>query len=115
MHASDATPRRQYPRLHAPVFFRLARFRSTRYPVVNVGLGGLSVYSDEPLKVGERLDVELLLSEENVFDCLVRVAWVSALENGPAPYDIGLELLDIRRGELAGLLSLLENDQGTRD
>lgn len=78
--------------------------------MVDIGLGGLRVYSDEPLKLGERLDIELFLPDDTSLHCLVRVAWLTALSDGPARYDVGLQILDIGSNSLMHLGKVLDFD-----
>ena len=104
--------RRRYPRVKTPMFCRTARFRRTRRPVVDVGLGGVRVYSDEKFRQGERLDLELCLPEGEPLMCLMRVAWLRELgPTGPAVYDVGLELLEVRgEGGVDRLAQVLDTD-----
>jgi hypothetical protein len=91
------------------VFYRPARFRTARHAVIDIGLGGLRVYSDEALELGDRLDIELTLPEEKTLTCLVRVVWVKSLPaGGPAPFDVGLELLDAHGDGFMCLSRVLE-------
>ena len=57
-----ATPanRRRYPRVAAPVFYRPAgpTLLHHRRSTVDVGLGGMRVYSDEEMAVGARLELD---------------------------------------------------------
>ena len=93
MSSDGRRKRRRFPRVKAPMYFREARLRTARIPIVDIGLGGLRVYSDDPFKVGERLSIEFFLPES--IRCVVRVAWIKDLENeSPAKYDVGLEFLE---------------------
>lgn len=87
--------RRRFPRVKAPVFFQTPRLRDEQRPVLDVSLGGLRVYSDEPFEVGERIQIELLLPPDGFeVSALTRVAWVRRLAaDAPAVYDVGFELL----------------------
>ncbi len=108
----DKSNRRRFPRLKAPVFCRSARFRTARRPVVDIGLGGLRVFSDETFEPGERLDVELFLPNAVTLRALMKVAWVAAQPSGaPASFDVGMELLDIKGdGDLDELDAVLTDD-----
>jgi c-di-GMP-binding flagellar brake protein YcgR len=90
--------RRRYPRIAAPVYYRPAGpdFLHHRRSTVDVSLGGMRVYSDEELHVGETLELELLLADDATARCWARVAWVEKLEHSDgAKYDIGLEFTDM--------------------
>ncbi|MDQ6721709.1 MAG: PilZ domain-containing protein [Candidatus Dormibacteraeota bacterium] len=82
----------------APVYYRPAgpAFLHHRRSTINVGLGGMRVYSDEEMTVGERVELELLLSEATAARCWARVAWIEKLEpSDGAKFDIGLEFIDM--------------------
>jgi Tfp pilus assembly protein PilZ len=67
-----------------------------RRSAVDVSLGGMRVYSDEELRVGESVELELLLVDDATARCWARVAWIEKLERSDgARYDIGLEFTDM--------------------
>ena len=68
-----------------------------RRKVVDVGLGGMRVYSDEEFEIGRRMEIDLLLADGDDFvTCLSEVVWIRAIPGGsPAPYDVGLRFLDV--------------------
>jgi hypothetical protein len=67
-----------------------------RLRMVDVSLGGARVYSDERLKLGTRVDLELLASPGSTVQVLAHVVWIDELEpGGPARYDVGLEFLEV--------------------
>ncbi|MFC1610539.1 PilZ domain-containing protein [Myxococcota bacterium] len=105
-----ATPadRRQYPRVSAPIYSRPARVRMTPLPVSDVGLGGMRVYSDEETKVGQRLEVDVVLADRSTATCVVQVAWVAPLKDGPAKYDLGLMFVSVPPGFLHQLRGLID-------
>ena len=64
--------------------------------MVDVGQGGLRVFSDDPLEVGTTLELELFLPDGAEIRGFARVAWVGRLPEGAAAkYDIGFELFDM--------------------
>ena len=90
--------RRRFPRIAAPVYYRPAgpSFMHHRRSSLNVSLGGMRVYSDEEVRVGQRLELELLLGDGATARCWARVAWVEPLEGSiPARYEVGLEFTDM--------------------
>ena len=101
--------RRKFPRLNAPVYCRPARRRLPRRQVVDVGLGGMRVYSDEALKIGARFEVELFLPDSSSVTCLTEVVWIRDLPAGsPASYDVGLQFLDVPPEALEKIGELLQ-------
>jgi c-di-GMP-binding flagellar brake protein YcgR len=93
---SESEERRKFPRIKAPVYCRPARRRLPRRQVIDLGLGGMRVYSDDAFKVGARFDVELFLPDSSSITCLTEVVWIRRLEGGaPASFDVGLQFLDV--------------------
>jgi c-di-GMP-binding flagellar brake protein YcgR len=94
----------------AAVYYRPAGpgFLHHRRSSVNVSLGGMRVYSDEKLTVGETLELDLLLDEETTARCWARIAWVDKLgQSHGAAYDIGLEFTDMTDGDRRLLMAAL--------
>lgn len=102
--------RRQYPRLNAPIYCRPARFTSPRTPLVNIGLGGIRVYSDKSFKVGERLEIELFLPDNSSITSNVKIVWTNQLDGSTAKYDVGLQFLEIEGGDLRRLAGILKQE-----
>ena len=96
---ADATDRRKFRRIHAPVYCRPAGLKilSKHEETRDVSRGGVRVYSDEKLAVGDRLTMELFLKEvqgEVIFQA--QVVWIEALPAGsPARYDVGLKFVSL--------------------
>lgn len=89
----DQADRRHFPRLHAPVYYESPRFLRPRRKVVDISMGGVRIFSDEPLKPGEPLTMELFLPDGEPVRAHARVAWISELpDDAPAKYDVGLQL-----------------------
>jgi c-di-GMP-binding flagellar brake protein YcgR len=90
--------RRQYPRVAAPMYCRPARRRLLRRrKVVDVGLGGMRVYSDDAYEPGERLEIDLLTADGDDFvTVLTEVVWIREVAgSSPAAFDVGLRFLEI--------------------
>jgi Tfp pilus assembly protein PilZ len=80
-----------------------------RRQVLDLGLGGMRVYSDDVLKVGARFEVELFLPDSSSVTCLTEVVWIRPLPAGsPAAYDVGLQFLDVPPDALEQIGTLLE-------
>lgn len=106
---SSDDERRRYPRVKAPIFFEPAGIRGPRKPVLDIGLGGFRVFSDDAFKLGDRLNLVLFMPDGTTAECTVRVAWVSPLAPGePAKYDVGFELLDAHGDGLNRLAQVLD-------
>lgn len=79
---------------------------------VNMSLGGARVYSDERLKLGRRLHVELLADPGCTIQVLARVVWIDELdEASPARYDVGLEFLEVPEEMTSRLAAILQKDE----
>lgn len=88
--------RRRFPRVKAPIYCRPAHRRLPRREVVDVGLGGMRVYSDEPVSVGTRFEVEMFLPSGESVTCITEVVWIRKLTPpAPAEYDVGLSFLHV--------------------
>jgi PilZ domain-containing protein len=89
--APDAVERASYPRLQAPTYFRPAGLPVFVRRTKDGSLGGVSVHTDEEMRPGSRLKIEVFLADDTSVVCQVRVAWVERLPDGaPARYDVGL-------------------------
>ncbi len=62
---------------------------------IDMSLGGVRIYSDEPFKVGEGLKLEMFITE-NPVTFTAEVVWIKALGKGePAKYDVGLKFTQL--------------------
>jgi hypothetical protein len=78
---------------------------------VNMSLGGARVYSDDRLKLGTKLQLELL-ADAGTVQVLARVVWVDELEAGaPARYDVGLQFIDVPEEMTSRLAAILQKDE----
>ena len=101
--------RRRYPRVKAPVLCRPAVSAAPARPVVNIGLGGVRVYSDHQFEIGQRLEVGLYLPNYTILTFTVRIVWIHLLpEDAACRYDIGLEFLEVPPNTLQLLADVLE-------
>jgi hypothetical protein len=87
---------RQAPRLKAPIYYGIVSQPSSQEPVVNISLGGTRIYSNQELTIGEQFDLDLILPDETMLPCRVRVVWQHLLpaESG-TKYEIGLRFVDL--------------------
>jgi hypothetical protein len=109
----DREERRRFPRLRAPVYYRPVGPLTARGDLlVDLGLGGVRVYSDAPMAVGHRMEVELTLPDESTLTCLTEVVWLQELPAGaPAAYDVGLQFLDLTPEDLEALEAVLATSE----
>lgn len=109
MRTQEASDRRHFPRLKAHVYWRTPGLRGLPRPVVDVGLGGMRMYSDETVTVGTELELELLLPDACTIEVLARVVRVDVLPPGaPAHCDVALEFLDVPVTEMGRLSEAME-------
>ena len=102
--------RRKYPRFKAPICYRSASFFAPRKPLINIGLGGIRIYSNDKLKIGKRLEIELLLPEDDILEFTAKVVWQQELSSDEnARYDVGLQFLDVPAEKLDHLSHILED------
>jgi hypothetical protein len=79
---------------------------------VNVSMGGARVFSDDRMKVGSKLNLELMPEPETSVLVLARVAWIDELgEGAPARFDVGLEFLDVPDEMVSRLAAILQRDE----
>lgn len=111
--------RRQFPRVAAPMYCRPAHRRLLwrRKKVVDVGVGGMRVYSDDPYEKGHRLEIDLLDADGDEFvTCLTEVVWIRELPpNSPARYDVGLRFLEIPAAARARIEALVNTARARDD
>ncbi|MCC6809791.1 MAG: PilZ domain-containing protein [Deltaproteobacteria bacterium] len=114
--------RRRYRRLSAPVYCRPAglgiRERiaavmaggDARRVVQNISTGGVRIYTDDRYKVGDRLELEVLLPDKTWIVVEAQVVWLSAIASGePAKFDVGLEFSKIAAADAEKLAALIED------
>ncbi len=104
--------RRQFPRVNAPVFCRPVGVQLFgRRRAVDVSLGGVRIYADDPPKTGDRLELELFLPDESEVMCTIEVVWVEDLPEGsPARYDVGAKFVSISPADRERLQAVLKSE-----
>jgi hypothetical protein len=102
--------RRKFRRVNAPVFCRpIGQPLFGRRKAVDVSLGGLRVYADDPPMAGERLELELFLPDQSELLCTVEVVWVDELPEGsPARYDVGVKFVSLDAADRERLGTVLQ-------
>jgi len=106
---TERQERRRYPRLQAPVYCRpVGPLAARGGQPIDLGLGGVRVYSDDPMDLGHRLEIELKLPDESTLTFLAEVVWLQELpDEAPASYDIGLQFLDLTPEDVEALEAVL--------
>jgi Tfp pilus assembly protein PilZ len=84
---------------------------------IDISLGGVRIYSDDALKVGELLKLEFFLEGASPVTYTAQVVWIEPLAaSAPARFDVGLRFLDLEPAALkmlVGVLGPLEEDEET--
>jgi hypothetical protein len=92
----------------APVYYRIPRTLARKQRVSNLSSGGVRIYSDQRLDIGQVLDLKFFLPNGSVLEAKARVVWVKELPPGSkGVYDVGMELIKLSgkaRKELALVL-----------
>ena len=105
--------RRQYRRVQAPVYCRpmgKPLFGREKTKAIDISAGGLRIYTDDEMKRGDRLELELFLPDGSSIVTAVEIVWVDHLDsNAPARYDMGLKFIDPESGALEKLAGVLES------
>ncbi len=105
----EGKERRRFPRLPSPVYYRIARSQTLRQRVSNISLGGLRIYSDQRLDVGEQVDLELHFPNGFFGKGTARVVWIKDLPpKSGANYDVGLEFVKLPEEAVKELLEALK-------
>lgn len=110
---ADSDNRRQFPRLAAPVYCRPAGVALLRPKTlaIDVSLGGIRMYSDDPVEPGTPLELELFFPDGTSAVWRAEVVWSDPLGVGaPAKYDLGLKFVEIDEYARARLASALKAD-----
>jgi len=119
MVAQQEDERRKFRRLKAPVFYRpvglslLKRLRGkdVRERAVDISLGGVRIYSDDELKVGSRLELDLFLPDDTTLATKAVVVWVHELPSGgPAKYDVGVRFDEMDDADHQRLSHVLDEE-----
>jgi len=108
--APNPADRRRYRRVQAPILVRPASIFSRVVPrrVSDISLGGLRTYSDDPLVIGQRQEIELLFQGGGSATLLVEVAWVETLEaDAPAKFECGLRIVNARQQDIDAIAKAL--------
>ena len=78
---------------------------------LDISLGGVRIFSDDPLDPGERLELDLFLPDDTTLAAKGEVMWVKELPAGsPAKYDIGVRFEQMDEHDRSRLAQVLEHE-----
>jgi hypothetical protein len=84
------------------------KFLARQREPIDVSLGGVRIYSDEVMRVGEFLKMEFFLPDVEPVTYTAEVVWIDPLtEGGPAKFDVGLKFIQLEPGAMELLLKVL--------
>jgi len=102
--------RPSYRRLQAPIYHRPTSWFAQGLPrrSAESALGGVRSYSDDAVKPGRLLEMDVCLPDGGTVTALVEVEWCDPLpRQEPARFDVGLKLVQIAPGDRVRLDSVL--------
>ena len=100
--------RRRHKRLRVRVSYSPPRMASQKRQISDISLGGVRIFSDEPLMEGKGLHLELHLPLKQEVTATARVVWIKELPPGSeARYDVGLEFIHLPSPAMDELKSIL--------
>ncbi len=101
--------RRQFPRVRAPVLYRSISTSGSKHEISDISLGGLRLFSNERIRKGKRLEIELFLPKGYSLTVTAKVVWVRPLPKGSSsPFDMGLEFISLPPNAMKELKTVLE-------
>jgi len=79
--------------------------------VKNLSVGGVRIYSDEELGLGQTLELEFILPNGKTVEAAAKVVWTKKQEPGSEGlYDVGMEFIRLPDASLKELSSVLTQD-----
>lgn len=101
--------RRQFPRVRAPVLYRAVSTKGPKHEISDISLGGVRIFSNERIRKGKRLEIELFLPKGHSLTVTAKVVWVRPLPKGSdSPFDMGLQFISLPRNAMKELKTVLE-------
>jgi hypothetical protein len=102
--------RRKYRRIQAAVYCRPAgvSLLERRREAVDISLGGVRVYSDDPYRVGGLVKMEFFVEGVVPVTYTAEVVWVEVIASGdPAKFDGGLKFVNLAPDAIQFLRTVL--------
>lgn len=104
--------RRRHSRVSVPVSCVSPNLFQGRRRVVNVSVGGIRIYTDKHVGIGETVEIELHLPTRKPILGRGRVAWERTLpELAPYRYDLGLEFIGMETADAEDLARFIAQCQ----
>jgi hypothetical protein len=103
-------PRPSYRRVRAPIYHRPTSWFGQGLPrrSAQPSLGGVRSYSDDKVKAGHLLEMDVFLPNGDAVTALVEVEWCDPLpRGGPARFDVGMRIVQISPADRPRLDSVL--------
>ncbi len=89
-------------------------FLARHHEPVDISLGGVRIYSDDKLRVGELLKMEFFLPDVTPVTYTAEVVWIEALPaNSPARFDVGLKFIQLEPAAISLLMGVLGPPEDT--
>ncbi len=84
------------------------QFLARHHEPIDISLGGVRIYSDDKLRVGELLKMEFFLPDVEPVTYTAEVVWIVPLPTGsPARFDVGLKFIQLEPGAITLLMGVL--------
>lgn len=115
MTTFDLPERRRVPRVKAPVYCRSESVCDNHRRVINVSSAGLRMYADRAADVGQEIELDMILGDEDAISTKARVVWSRPLpELAPFACDLGIELTEMDERDVEKLELFLERYQADK-
>jgi hypothetical protein len=109
-HPEPPLDRRKFRRIKTALYCRPAgvKFLARQREPIDVSLGGVRIYSDDELRVGELLKMEFFLPDVDPVTYTAEVVWIERLAaDAPARFDVGLKFVQLDPSALKLLMRVL--------
>jgi hypothetical protein len=93
------------------------QFLARHHEPIDISLGGVRIFSDDKLRIGELLKMEFFLPDVEPVTYTAEVVWIEPLPTGsPARFDVGLKFIQLDPAAITLLMGVLgppEEGEGT--
>jgi hypothetical protein len=84
------------------------QFLARHHEPIDISLGGVRIFSDDKLRVGELLKMEFFLPDVEPVTYTAEVVWIVPLPTGsPSRFDVGLKFIQLEPGAINLLMGVL--------
>jgi hypothetical protein len=84
------------------------QFLARHHEPIDISLGGVRIFSDDKMRVGELLKMEFFLPDVEPVTYTAEVVWIEPLPAGsPARFDVGLKFIQLEPGAINLLMGVL--------